>query len=183
MQGELGELLVASPAGHASELAADVQDAQGQLIQSIRGIGIQSHNSVHLCSEKRTLDGLKILRNLGKFVDIMPKLICNNGQKSHNTVIIMNKITVEIWPLPDLGFGSSWPLLRSGASHAFPVGQKIDLAEPMPAMFDDEDCDAWDGDPDEPFAPDSELLDPEDDEQAQPEPGDFWLDWDDNGDD
>ena len=50
-------------------------------------------------------------------------------------------------------------------------------------MFDDEDSDAWDDESDEQFEPVSEPLDPEDDDEAEPEPGDFWIETDDNGDD
>ncbi len=50
-------------------------------------------------------------------------------------------------------------------------------------MFDDEDADAWDDEPDEPFEPEIEPLDPADDEEPDPEPGDFCFDKDDFSDD
>ncbi len=49
-------------------------------------------------------------------------------------------------------------------------------------LNDDDEFDAWDEEPDDEFVPEEELIDPEDDDEAEPAPGDFWFEHDDAGD-
>jgi hypothetical protein len=47
-------------------------------------------------------------------------------------------------------------------------------------MFEDDEFDAWDEEPEEPFEAEVDSLDPIDDAESDPEPGDFWIDRDDS---
>jgi hypothetical protein len=48
---------------------------------------------------------------------------------------------------------------------------------------DEDDWESWDEETELASPPDIGALDPEDDDEAEPEPGDFWLENDDAGDD